>query len=50
MSSLRVAKEYCTSDYEGKLMVTILSNCYVENVLWIFRAIYLADNVDVDIL
>ena len=44
-----MAKEYCTSDYEGKLMVTISTNCYVENVLWI-RAIYLADNVDVDIL
>ena len=44
-----MAKEYCTSDHEGKLMVTISTNCYVENVLWI-GAIYLADDIDVDIL
>ena len=45
-----MAKEYCTSDYEGKLMVTISTKCFVENVFWIIRAIHLADNVDVDIL
>ena len=45
-----MAKEYCTYDYEGKLMMTISTNCYVENIFLDQREIYLADNVDVDIL